>query len=450
MKPGTNAILLMGFGTLVAMIAALGFGAYHRANQIESEIAQIHENYRQSAMVLSRTKEDAYRSGVIVRDYLLDPSRASVPHYKEELLAIRASLPLRLESLNRLISRDEGRVLERLRTEFEAYWDSLDPVFEWTPQQKSAYAAAFLRKEVISRRSSIFAIVREINDLSARTFNAEQNVINARRMEFEAYLWKMSALAVFFALAIAAITIYRVSSLERRNESQRRRAENAEKGLRQLSYQLVQAQEEERKRISRELHDEIGQMLTGLKMELANLAALRNHPGDEFQKHLDETRTIAEQTMQSVRTLAMGLRPSMLDDLGLEPALRWQAQEFSRRSGVPVSLETDGELENLPDSVRTCIYRVVQESLTNCARHAEANDVRITVHGSRDRIYLTIQDDGKGFDIHNHGNRGMGLVGMEERIGKLGGTLTISSQNMSIPKGTILEIELPSSGEGST
>jgi signal transduction histidine kinase len=153
--------------------------------------------------------------------------------------------------------------------------------------------------------------------------------------------------------------------------------------------------------------------------------------------------------MQSVRALAMGLRPSMLDDLGLEPALRWQAQEFSRRSGVPVSLETDGELEDLPDSVRTCIYRVVQESLTNCARHAEAKDVRITVHGSRDRIYLTIQDDGKGFDIHNPGNRGMGLVGMEERIRKLGGTLIISSQNMNIPKGTILEIELPSSGEAS-
>jgi signal transduction histidine kinase len=127
--------------------------------------------------------------------------------------------------------------------------------------------------------------------------------------------------------------------------------------------------------------------------------------------------------------------------------LRWQAHEFSRRSGVPVSVETDGELENLSDSVRTCIYRVVQESLTNCARHAEASNVRITVHGSKDRIYLTIQDDGKGFDIHNLGSRGMGLIGMEERVNKLGGTLIISSQNLSSPKGTVLEIELPPSGE---
>jgi signal transduction histidine kinase len=450
MKRSTAAILLMGFGALVIMIAALGFGAFHRANRIESEIAAIHENYRQTALALSRTKEDAYKSGIIVRDYLLDPSRASAPQYKHELLNIRSAMPQRLESLNRLISGDEGRVLERLGTELNAYWDSLDPIFEWTPQQKSAYSSAFLKKEVISRRSYIFSIMREIDSLSARTFNNEQEIINTRRMEFQAYLWKMSALAVFFALGIAAATIFRVSALERRTENQRRRAENAEKGLRHLSHQLVQAQEEERKKISRELHDEIGQMLTGLKMELANLKELRNSPGDEFQKHLDETRTITEQTMQSVRQLAMGLRPSMLDDFGLEPALRWQAHEFSRRSGVPVSIETDGELENLSDSVRTCVYRVVQESLTNCARHAEASNVRITVHGSRDRIYLTIQDDGKGFDIHNPGSRGMGLVGMEERVKKLGGTLTISSQNLNSPKGTVLEIDLPPAGEVSS
>ncbi len=447
MKRGTGAILLMGFGALVIMIGALGFGAFHRADQIESEIAVIHENYRQTALALSGTNADAYKSGIIVRDYLLDPSRASAPEYKQELLDIRAAMPQRLETLNRLISSDEGRVLERLRTELNAYWDSLDPVFEWTPQQKSAYSSAFLRREVISRRNSVFTIMREIDDLSARTFNNEQSIINMRRMEFRAYLWKMSAAAVVFALGIAAVTIFRVSILERRTENQRHRAENAERGLRHLSHQLVQAQEEERKKISRELHDEIGQMLTGLKMELANLEALRHSPGDEFQTHLEETRMITEQTMQSVRQLAMGLRPSMLDDLGLEPALRWQANEFSRRSGVPVSVETDGELANLSDSVRTCIYRVVQESLTNCARHAAASNVRITVHGSRDRINLTIQDDGKGFDIHDMSSRGMGLIGMEERVKKLGGTLAISSRNLIDRKGTILEIELPPSGE---
>ena len=147
--------------------------------------------------------------------------------------------------------------------------------------------------------------------------------------------------------------------------------------------------------------------------------------------------------MRSVRDLAMGLRPSMLDDLGLEPALRWQAREFSRRSGVPVSVETQGDLEHLSESIRTCIYRVVQESLTNCARHAQASKVQITVHGNDDKISLTVQDDGKGFNPNTVSGSGLGLIGMGERVKKLGGILTISSQSLKGLKGTVFKVELP-------
>ena len=447
MKSGAGAILILGFGTLVALVAVIGISAYHRADRIESEIAAIHESYRQSAFVLSQTKEDTYLSGIMIRDYLLDPSPKVAPQYKADLFAIRTSLGNHIELLNRLISPREGRVLERLKHELDVYWESLDPVFEWTPKQKAALASSFLRKEVIPRRNAILSIMREIDALSERTFQVEQEVINASRMEFRDYLLKMLALSILLAIGVALVSIVRVSASERRSVNQRLRAENAELGLRRLSHQLVQAQEEERKVISRELHDEIGQMLTGLKMELANLEALRHAPGDEFTKHLTETKALTEQTMRSVRELAMGLRPSMLDDLGLEPALRWQSQEFSRHSGIPVTIETDGNLGNLPESVRTCIYRVIQESLTNCARHAEASNVRITIHGSRDRINLTVQDDGKGFDTRSIGGSGLGLIGMEERIKILGGRLTISSQEVDGYKGTLLSVELPTGQE---
>ena len=450
MKSGTGAILLLGFGTLVALVAVLGISAFHRADRIESEIAAIHESYRRSALILSQTKEEAYLSGIMIRDYLLDPSPSVAPQYKQELLAIRSSLRGRIESLHGLISGDEGRVLDRLQHELDVYWSALVPVFEWTPSQKAASASSFLRKEVMPRRNAIMAIMREIDDLSARTFKIEQHTINASRTEFQSYLRKMIALSVLLALGVALVSTVRVSVLDRRSELQRRRAESAEKDLRRLSQQLVQAQEEERKSISRELHDEIGQMLTGLKMELANLEEFRYSPEDEFEKHLAETKTITEQTMRSVRDLAMGLRPSMLDDLGLEPALRWQAHEFSRRSGITVSIETDGLLGNLSESVRTCIYRIVQESLTNCARHAEAQKVRITIHGSRDRINLTIQDDGKGFDTQSVGGSGLGLIGMAERVKELGGTLTISSRSLVNRKGTLVLVDIPTGLESSS
>ncbi len=443
MKHGTRAILLMGFGTLVALIAVLGFSAYRRANRIESEIAGIHETYRQGAFILNQTKEDTYKSGILVRDYLLDPAPAVSPEYRKELVAIRSSLSRHLESLDRLINRDEGGVLKRLRLELDIYWSSLNPVFEWTPQQKAALASSFLRKEIIPRRKAVLSIMREIDDLNARTLKNEQATIDTSRRVFQAYLREMSAVSVILAFGVALVSIFRVSALERHSDNQRRRAESAEEELRRLSHQLVQAHEEERKSISRELHDEIGQMLTGLRMEIGNLELFRDSPGDEFGKHLAETRAITEQTMRSVRDLAMGLRPSMLDDLGLEPALRWQAREFERRSGVAASIETDGDLGNLSESLRTCIYRVVQESLTNCARHAQASNVRITVHGSKDRINLTIQDDGKGFDPKSLGRRGLGLIGMEERVRKLGGALAIYSQSLQSPKGTVVKVELP-------
>jgi len=159
MKHGTGAILLMGFGTLVGLIVVLGFSASRRADRIESEINAIHENYRRTALVLSQTKEDTYISGIMVRDYLLDLSSSVTPQYKQELFSIRSSLTRHLESLYRLTSPDERKVLERLRHELDLYWNSLDPAFKWTPQQKAALASSFLIKEVIPRRDAVLSLI---------------------------------------------------------------------------------------------------------------------------------------------------------------------------------------------------------------------------------------------------------------------------------------------------
>jgi signal transduction histidine kinase len=136
----------------------------------------------------------------------------------------------------------------------------------------------------------------------------------------------------------------------------------------------------------------------------------------------------------------MGLRPSMLDDIGLGPALQWQAREFSRRSGISAVVQLDGALGGLPDDHRTCIYRVVQEALTNCVRHAGAKGIRVSVHGGSDLVNVTIQDDGIGFDPEHPVAEGLGLVGIRERVRQLGGTVAITSQAQ---KGTIVTVELP-------
>jgi signal transduction histidine kinase len=155
--------------------------------------------------------------------------------------------------------------------------------------------------------------------------------------------------------------------------------------------------------------------------------------------HLKAAAGLAEQTLRSVRGLARGLRPSMLDELGLAPALNWLAKEYTKHTEIRVDLKMDGSLDHLPEDYRICIYRVVQEALTNCARHAHANHVRLDLQRAGNAMSLTIQDNGNGFHPAN-GATGIGLLGMKERVRELGGVLTIAS---GPEEGTLLTIQIP-------
>jgi signal transduction histidine kinase len=223
-------------------------------------------------------------------------------------------------------------------------------------------------------------------------------------------------------------------------------AQDAEEQMRKLSQQLVATQEEERKNLSRELHDHVGQVLTALRMELGRIdrlrmAANRQHPlyDGQIVQAVAECRQLVDSVVRTVRDLALGLRPSMLDDFGLQPALEWHVRDFERRYGVPVELTVDGDFDSVPDQHRTCVYRVVQEALTNCIRHARAGKLSVTVTRDRRSLLVTVTDDGVGM-TPERGRSGFGLRGIEERVRELHGTLSIHT---AANAGTTLEIELP-------
>jgi signal transduction histidine kinase len=229
---------------------------------------------------------------------------------------------------------------------------------------------------------------------------------------------------------LAAFTIRRTLVLER---------ETAHRGreLKDLSARLLSAQEEERRAISRELHDEVGQSLSALLMETGNVAAM-SPPGSEVRRHLESIRKLAESSVNVIRNMMLLLRPSMLDDFGLVPALEWQAREVSKRTGIRVHVEAGEIGDDLPDEHKTCIYRVVQEALNNCARHARARSVHVQVNVDPTRIVLIVEDDGRGFESRRI--RGLGLVGMEERVNNLGGKFHVES---GPGRGTAVTVELP-------
>ncbi|HSC27356.1 MAG TPA: sensor histidine kinase, partial [Vicinamibacterales bacterium] len=241
-------------------------------------------------------------------------------------------------------------------------------------------------------------------------------------------------------VVVAATAVVRLRVLERRSEEQRAVAEEAKEQMRQLSQQLVATQEEERKKLSRELHDHVGQMLTALRMELGRIERLRASTDTRLAEAVVESRNLVDNMVRVVRDLAAGLRPSMLDDLGLQPALEWQIRDFTRRYGLHVEFAVRGDIGRLPDPHRTCVYRAVQEALTNCARHSGAGRIDVTVVGHPDGLDVSITDDGIGLDPERR-RGGLGLRGLEERVKELGGSTEITVGRAG--RGTTLRVHLP-------
>jgi signal transduction histidine kinase len=432
-------VLVIGFGILVVLIAVLGFGAVRRADSIYTEMKAAQDSYVATESFRRGIANDIYLADILLRDYLLDPSPESAPNHRQELLIVRNSLQERLDELSARMPESNSPGLHQLREEVEAYWDSLDPIFEWTPEEKARRSWVFLARRVLPRRKAVVNLASELAKINTDNLERERQRLHASQEVLHGFLLQIMGIALGIGILVALLTIYRVLRLEQRHEAQHKQIEETQRNLKRLSQRLVQAQELERAALSRELHDEVGQMMTALGMELRNLEAMRYSQGDAFQHRIEDARRLNADAMRAIRDLAMGLRPSMLDDLGLEAALQWQGREFLRHTGVPAAVNVEGVLDYLTDDQQTCIYRVVQEALTNCARHANAESVRVSVAAEDENIIVVVHDDGEGFVVES-AKGGLGLLSIRERVEALNGKLRISSL---LHKGTVLEVAIP-------
>lgn len=222
-----------------------------------------------------------------------------------------------------------------------------------------------------------------------------------------------------------------------RREHDAQALERSRHALRQLSASLVRAREDERKRIARELHDELGQRLTALKMDLSTLAVRSTDP---CAARVPPMLAMLDDTVASVRRIAADLRPMMLDDLGLYAAVQWLASDASRRLGLPVKVLLDEEEPALPEPTATALYRIVQEALTNAARHARASSVTVSLRRQGDEMQLCVEDNGIGLPpgaLQREGS--YGLLGIQERVQDLGGSLEVQDTGA----GTRLTVHVP-------
>jgi len=441
----TRVALVVGFGGLLVIIALAGIDTLRVLRQIRTNGDQIRQEFLFRNHVLNNIRSDLYLSGTYVRDYLLEPDFERAESYRATLQKVRTEMDSALESYESKLDPEQSRDYAALKIELARYWDVLEPVLQLNNSQRQRKGYVFLRDEVFPRRMAMLDIANRIDHINEQQLNAGNERDAALLSSFQTRLTVTLLLTIILGIGMAAFSMQKILKLESHAHHQYKEVVQARKQLENLSARLVQAQETERRSLARELHDEVGQALSAVLIELRNLSiGLPTQSEEQLSRHVDTIKGLVENTVRMVRNMSLLLRPSMLDDLGLIPALEWQAREVSRRTCMDVTVSTGLVSDDLPDEYKTCIYRVVQEALHNCCAHSQATAVRINVRQEPERLTLSIRDNGKGFDVRH--SKGLGLLGIEERAAHLGGKCSIHSEPGT---GTAIAIELPFTAEPS-
>jgi signal transduction histidine kinase len=327
--------------------------------------------------------------------------------------------------------------------ELENYWQSRDVVFAYDEPLTTANAAAVLRQRIVPARQSILEIVDSLSALQRASRERHEGEAALLYSGAQTRVVTLASLAILVGLIVAVVSTRHVGRLEHEIERRQAVERQTRRDLERLSARLVTAQEEERRSLARELHDAVGQALTAIKMEMG--VAMRGVETDSrARRALDEGRAIAESTLQSVRDLSQLLHPSMLDDFGLPEAVSAHLRSFSKRTGIRTQLTHERMDDRLSPEIEVCVYRIVQEALTNVARHSGASSCTVSLVRREGMLQLTIEDDGRGIDAAAaraaDARRRLGLIGMRERAQALAGTFVIENRHEG---GTRVTVRLP-------
>ncbi len=435
----TRIALFVGFGGLLFLLAVLGLSAISFLSQIRSREDKIRQDYVNRDRVLQGLRSDIYTSGTYIRDFLLDTNDAFATAHRDQFLETQRQLLSEAAEYRRLDTAGDAAPVDQLAGELTAYIRALAPVLQWDAAQRQARAYSFMQDELLPRRMSALTLADRIQQISEKQLERNSAAVSLMVSSFRIKLLLLLVLTAGSGLTLAGISLWRLLGLE--HESRRRFAEVvvAREELKRLSTELVSAQESERRRISRELHDEVGQVLSAIMLSLGGLrSAMRDNNSAEALRQLQLVEDMTARNAKVVRNMSLLLRPTMLDDLGLIPALKWLAREVSRTGSMTVDVIAESFMDDIPEEHRTCVFRVVQEALRNAARHSDARQTQVSVREEDGMLLLTVQDDGKGFAPSLE--TGLGILGMQERVISLAGTMKLDSHP---GRGTVIRIDLP-------
>jgi len=443
--PTMRGALIAGFAVVFALWLVSGYELVRSIGIVQQEIASANSTFLEGEQAMTRVTTRVLLGSIYLRDALMTTIPGQRDRYRRELLQIRAevdaALPLYEPLVNTPLEREQW---DRLRVELDRYWKSREVAFTLEGDNASPSARTeLIQNRLVPARESILQIVDSLSELERASIDNHQ--MEAAQVYHEAQsrvLW-LASLALIAGIAVAFVAARHVGRLQHAVELQRLIERQNRRDLERLSARLVTAQEEERRSLARELHDAVGQALTAIKMEMG--VAVRGMDADSRARGaLDQARAIAESTLQNVRDLSQLLHPSMLDDFGLPEALRAHLRSFSQRTSIRAQLTHERMDERLPTEVEVCVYRIVQEALTNVARHSGASSCTVSLVRRDGLLHLTVEDDGHGLSPSvlrmTDARRGLGLIGMRERAQALAGSFVIEDRAEG---GTRVVVRLP-------
>src|ERR1700733_3069635 len=283
--------LVIGFGGLIAITALAGFDALRSLQQFRRSDAQIRRHFLAQNHLLNDIRSDVQVSGTYIRDYLLEADLHRAETYRIALEDVRKHMESALESYGKEVAPPEVQHFTTLRTKLTDYWEILTPIFTWDTAERRRSGYAFLRDEVFPRRQNMLAIADQIANINEQQLTAGNNQVVGLLLKFQARLVITLIAALALGFGLAALTMYRILKLEAQVQTRFEEASEARSELKGLSARLVQAQETERRALSRELHDEVGQSLSAVLIELRNLSVgLTIRPEEQSRSHVETVK----------------------------------------------------------------------------------------------------------------------------------------------------------------
>jgi signal transduction histidine kinase len=435
-----RVLLIAGFGGLLAIMLIAGFTALRTLGELHRAEEEARREYLKKNQALNTVNLVVHSYTDQVEQYLLNnPPVAAAPTFETQVDQLFRDANAAL--LQYPVSGDpmELSLLAEMKSQLRDQEKTFRSVLAMPPQDRQRQERNALNRDLISGRLQLLNATQQVAALNRQRQEETDSQLFAKFGHLRMRVTWMLLLGLAAGLLLSLLCGVYIMRLERQARRRYEQIVRSQQDLERLSARLVDAQEAERRALSRELHDEVGQSLGALLMDVSRLKSQLSGSAN-LRDELDHIRNVAEKTVATVRNMSLLLRPSMLDDLGLVPAVEWQGREVSRRSQLEVEVHATDIPDDLPDDYKICIYRVVQEALNNAARHASAHHARVELKQGLRLIEVSISDDGSGFDAERV--RGMGLLGMEERVRRLKGTLVIESKP---GQGTEIRVQLPTS-----